>query len=322
MTIHLSLGPGPEFDRIRRIAAVLGARATSLGDDCARIPAGPGEVVASTDIAIEGVHFRRAWLSAEEIGWRAAAGALSDLAAAGALAVGALVALVVPADEPEETVESLMSGVGDAVAASGGAVLGGDLSRGPAIALCLTVLGRAARPMSRRGARPGDLLWVTGALGGARAALASWTRGNAPDGSSRGAFARPEPRIAAGVWLAAHGATAMLDLSDGLAGDSRHLAAASGVGIEVELARIPVHPGVPAEAAVTGEPAPAFAAQGGEDYELLVALPPTFSADGVRQFQAACGIPLTRIGSVVVESRVRFLLDGAELDLRGFDHFA
>jgi thiamine-monophosphate kinase len=309
------LGPGPEFDRIRAIALALGADAADLGDDCALLPVDGRTLALSIDASVEGVHFRRDWLSLEEIGWRGAAGALSDLAAAGAEPIGVLVALTLPrASPPGEEVE-VMRGVAAVCRQVGGKVLGGDLTGGAGLGLTVSVLGWAGRPMRRRGARPGDGVWVSGTLGGARAALAAWSAGRAPAPASRAAFARPEPRIAAGRWLAGAGATAMIDLSDGLAGDAAHLAVASGVGLEIELERLPLGPGVLEAASAAGEPGPAFAARGGEDYELLVTLPAAAATRG-------SPTPLTRIGTVVPGSAARLTLEGRPLSLASFDHFA
>lgn len=316
-----ALGPGAEFDLIRAIARALGPAAAPLGDDCALIPDGETTLALSTDVAVENVHFRRDWLEPDEIGWRSAAGALSDLAAEGAEAIGVLAAVVVPRSVAEHDLVGLMRGVGEAVTAVGGRVLGGDLSSGHQWSVTITAVGRAARPVTRSGARPGDGLWVTGALGGARAALEAWLRGDRPAAEARAAFARPAPRLAAGTWLAAHGATAMLDLSDGLAGDAQHLAAASGVHLAVELDRLPVAPDVGAEAARLKVAPAAFAAQGGEDYELLVALPSKFAAADARALGAATGLALTRVGTVEAGTGVRLVLGGEDVTLAGFDHF-
>jgi thiamine-monophosphate kinase len=185
----------------------------------------------------------------------------------------------------------------------------------------VTAVGRAARPVSRAGARPGESVWVTGALGGARAALEAWRRGETPGEDARRAFARPEPRIAAGRWLASHGARAMLDLSDGLAADAGHLAAASGVRIRLSLETVPVAPAAIAEARRLDIPVQVFAAEGGEDYELLVALPSDFGDAEVREFERACGLALTRVGAVQRGSGVRAELLGRALELHGYDHF-
>jgi thiamine-monophosphate kinase len=310
----IPLGRGAEFDRIRAIAGRLGSRAGVLGDDCALIELGETFLALSTDLSVEGVHFRREWLAPEEIGWRATAAALSDLAATGAAAVGVLAALTLPADEPAETFSALMDGAGSAVSSVGGVVLGGDLSRGPLLSLAMTVVGRTAAPAHRKGARPGDGLWVTGALGGARAALLAWENGRQPTDGARTRFARPEPRLGQGAWLVAQGARAMLDLSDGLAADAGHLAAASGVAVRIELDLVPADPAAQAEAQRSGESPGTFAARGGEDYELLVAMPPEFTGTGV--------FALTRIGEVEPGSGAHFLLNGAELPLSGYDHFA
>lgn len=308
------LGPGAEFDRIRAIAAALGGRARELGNDTALVRLGGTTVALSVDVSVEGVHFRREWLTLEEIGWRAAAAALSDLAASGAEVVGVLAALTIPASEPISSFVSLMQGVGAAADAVGGKVLGGDLSRGDAIALALTVIGTTQTPARRSGARPGDGVWVTGALGGSRAALTALLAGREPDVAARVRFSRPEPRIAWGRWLAAQGAHAMLDLSDGLAGDAGHLAAASGAALHLTLERLPVHPAVLREAALAGEPAAVFAAKGGEDYELLVALP--------AGFPGGADFPLTRIGEVRPGAGLHLELDGGPVVLSGYEHFA
>jgi thiamine-monophosphate kinase len=162
---------------------------------------------------------------------------------------------------------------------------------------------------------------VTGVLGGARAALEAWRRGAEPVEDARRAFAHPEPRIPAGLWLAAHGARAMLDLSDGLAGDAEHLAAASDVRIDLALEMVPVAPAAIAEAKRLDLPVQRFAAEGGEDFELLVALPSGFGPADINEFERACGIALTRIGTVARGRGVRAELAGRRLDLRGYDHF-
>ena len=314
------LGAGREFDRIRAIAAALGDDARELGDDCAMVEPGPGSIVVSTDVSVQDVHFRRDWLTFEEIGWRAAAAALSDLAAEGAECVGVLAAVTAPRESAERDLVDLMRGIGAAARSVGGRVLGGDLSAGPAWSIAVTVVGRAGRPILRAGARAGDGLWVTGALGAARAALEAWRAGRVPSAAQRQAFAHPEPRIAAGRWLSQHGVTAMLDLSDGLGADAQHLAAASDVGLAIDLGRVPVSPAV--GAAAGDEPGAVFAARGGEDYELLAALPPGFAETDAELLLRDCGVALTRIGSVVGGSGVSLTLDGAPVHLTGYDHFS
>ena len=317
-----ALGPGREFDRIRRIAAALGAHAAGLGDDCAVLPAGGERLVVSTDVSVEGVHFERAWLRPEEIGWRAVAAALADLAADGADAAGVLVALTVPGGVSDEEVTAVMSGAGAAASDAGAKVVGGDLSIGPSWGLAVTVLGWAKNPVTRAGASAGDGLWVTGELGAARAALDAWQRGAEPDVEARRRFARPEPRLHAGRWLAQHGAHAMLDLSDGLGADAAHLAAASGVALAIDLGRVPVAAPAAVAAARAGVSPEQYAAESGEEYELLVALPEAFGADDGQAFASVVGLPLTRVGDVRAGAGIHATLDGAPIALTGYDHFA
>ncbi len=307
------LGPGPEFDRIRIIERALGSLASGLGDDCAFLPGG---WCASTDVSVEDVHFRRGWIDPEAIGWRAASGALSDLAAVGARAESVLVGLVAPADEPAEALAAMMRGAGEAAASVGARIVGGDLTAGRELVLAVTVMGRAVHPVRRAGARPGDGIWVTGMLGGARAALLALLDGRPPDPRALGRFARPMARVAQGEALAAAGARAMIDVSDGLAGELGHLAAASAVGVEVDGGLLPVHSSVFAEAARIGEPPAVFAARGGEDYELVAAMPPDYSATEV------AGVPITKVGVVVAGTGVRFRVGGRVTVVGGFNHFA
>lgn len=300
-----------EFDRIRAIVARLGGSAApDIGDDCAVVPDGTGILVISTDLSVEGTHFRTGWLSYEEIGWRCTAGALSDLAAQGALCTGIVVSVGSPASAASDAVVRLMGGVGDAVREAGGVVLGGDLSLAPQWIVDVTVLGRAPRPVLRRGAKAGDSVWVSGVLGGARAALRAWQRAEEPMAAARQAFVHPVPRIALGQALARAGISSMIDLSDGLAGDVRHLAAASGVRIDIDLGRLPVHPASD----------PLNAARGGEDYELLFTS--ALADDIMTGIARECGVPLSRIGAVSAGAGVQLRLDGQVQHLEGFDHFA
>jgi thiamine-monophosphate kinase len=310
-----------EFERIAKIAAALGPRARDLGDDCAILPVGDGRLAVSTDTSVEGIHFRLDWLDHRDIGWRAAASALSDLAAEGASPAGVLAAVVVPAAAKDEEVVAVMDGVGQAAASVRAPVVGGDLSRGPAWIVSITVLGWARRPVTRAGARPGDGLWVTGALGGSRAALEAWKRGDQPSPDARAAFAHPLPRIVAGRLLAEAGALAMIDLSDGLGGDARHLGTQSRVAIELDVAAVPVAPACVDESRRLGVSPQQFAAEGGEDYELLAALPPGFDTDAARAITRDSGVALTRVGSVTAGSGVRASQDGRVVALQGYDHF-
>ncbi len=184
------------------------------------------------------------------------------------------------------------------------------------------MLGTAVRPVTRVGAVPGDGIWVTGALGGARAALHAWLGGGAPGAAARAAFAHPVPRIASGQALALAGAHAMLDLSDGLGGDAEHLAAASGVRLDIDLDRIPIATPVAEIATREGSRAAIFAAEGGEDYELLAAMPAEFDAATAERLARTSGVSLTRIGTVRAGTGTLFLDQGRPVVLRGYDHFA
>lgn len=313
----IALGPGREFDLIRAIANALGPTAAGLGDDCALVPAGPSTFAVSVDCSIEGVHFRSEWLTAHEIGWRAAAAALSDLAADGAKPLGVLVSLALPLSTGQgdagETAVAVMAGAGAAAAAVGARVLGGDLSRFEKVVIDVCALGTVDHAVRRAGARAGDGLWVTGALGGARLALRTLQAGRTPEAELRARFARPEPRIAAGRWLADRGATAMIDVSDGLGADAHHLAAASGVGLLVAMERVPCWFGADALTAVAS----------GEEYELLVTLPASFGLAEAQAFEEFHDLALTRVGDVVAGEGVRFTDRGAAVTPPGgWDHFA
>ncbi len=315
MSRHVALGPGAEFDAIRALLAGWGDRAIGIGDDGAVLDVPPGSrLVVSTDSTVEDVHFRSAWLSPGEIGWRATTAALSDLAAMGAAPLGVLLALTVPSAW-RASLGALAEGIGAAVAAHEVPIVGGDVTDGDRLALAVTVLGHTPAPLARAGARAGDTLYVTGTLGGPGSALASWMSGRAPSPVARARFAHPEARIAAGRWVAGHGATAAIDISDGLAGDAAHLAAASHLRCVIDVDAVPYVAGTSARDAL----------ESGEEYELLVAARSLDTAG----FRSACGgLPLTAIGrfeaiapdgasEVVAESR------GARVPLaRAHDHFA
>jgi thiamine-monophosphate kinase len=313
------LGPGAEFDRIRAIAARLGHQASGIGDDCGFVKAGGDYLALSTDVSVDQVHFRLDWIDPRAIGWRATAAALSDLAAVGAEPLGLVAAVAMPGTAGQNQLVELMAGVGAAAEYAAAPVLGGDLSRSSVWSVAVTVLGRTRRPITRAGAEPGDRLWLTGTVGGARAALESWRRGERPPHQTFWRYAHPEPRLQAGQWLARAGAHAMIDLSDGLAGDAGHLAAASAVRLEIDLATLPVTPEVTAAAARLNRSAGEFAAEGGEDYELLVAMPLAF--DEANRFMQECGIGLTPIGSVGMGSGTSFNVNGKIIELTGYNHF-
>jgi thiamine-monophosphate kinase len=304
---HTPLGPGGEFDRIRAIWRRLGEQMSQAGEDCALVTIGNERLAISTDVTIEGTHFRKGWLAPEEVGWRAAAAALSDLAAVAAEPRGVMASLGVSPEWPEELVSEVMHGVGQAAAAVDAQLWGGDLVRSERLVLDVVVVGRAEAPVLRSGAAPGEGLWVTGALGGPAAALAAWLAGGEPEQTARERFAHPRPRIAEALWLRDEGATAMIDLSDGLIGDAGHLAAASGVRCVIEDERVPVHPAA----------SPRGALVGGEEYELLAALPRETDNELAAAFEDTFGIRLTRVGRVEEGQGVELLENGAPAALPG-----
>jgi len=316
---RVRLGSGREFDLIRAFLGDPEGLPAGVeigpGDDAAVLEGG---WVVSTDISVEDVHFRRSWLTDEEIGYRAAAAALSDLAAMAAVPVGVLVSMAAPRGGRINVAE-VQGGVGAAAASVGAAVIGGDLSRSPGpLFLDVVVLGRTSRPVSRAGARVGDELWVSGTLGTGAAAIHEWEAGTAPPEAVRARFARPIPRVALARALADAGVpVAMLDLSDGLAGDAGHLAAASGVGIVIEEASVPIDPA--ARAVLGAEGALEAALHGGEDFEIcFAARPGTVEPD-------AHPVPLTRVGRVVAGEGVHIETASGEIrpaERGGYDHWS
>ena len=255
------LGPGAEFDAIREMLRRWGPRAGGIGDDAALLDIPDGQQLAvSTDSSVEGVHFRRGWLTPHEIGYRATVAALSDLAAMAATPIGLVSAIVLP-DDWQNALHEITDGIGEAAGSFETLIVGGNITRGAQLSLTITVLGAVATPLRRSGVVAGDALYVSGALGGSAAALRRLLAGDRPGESHRRRFARPVPRLAEARWLAAHGATAGIDVSDGLLAELGHLAAASRVRILLDAAAVPVIDGA----------LPDDALRGGEEYEIIVA---------------------------------------------------
>lgn len=327
---RVRLGRGGEFDLIRRfVDAPSGfdpasdVDAASAADAAGRrdVAVGPGDDAAvlrdgwviTTDLSVEGVHFRRAWLTDEEIGWRAAAVALSDLAAMAATPVAVLVSIAAGRGEPESSrgsgtlvtgsrepgavdLEAVNRGLRTMAESVGAMVVGGDLSRSPGpLFVDVVAVGRTAWPVQRDGAEPGDEVWVTGVLGASAAAVDLWESGQIPPDELRAAYATPQPRIDAARCLVEQEVVdALIDLSDGLAGDAGHVAAASGVKIVLDEAAVPVAPAVVQHIGV--ERGRELALHGGEDYELCFVTDP--GVVDPEYFASKYGLSLTRVGTV------------------------
>src|SRR5882724_1344488 len=259
-----------------------------IGDDAAVLAPGRAPLVWTIDAAVEGVHFRRSWMSLEDVGWRSLMAAASDLAAMGASPRGVLSSLVLPEAFGDGDLESLARGQADAARALGTAVIGGNLSRGGELSITTCVLGEAAEPLRRDGAKVGDTVALSGPIGLSLAGLEALRRGLVDPrvASAIDAHRRPRARIAEGLGAAGI-ARAAIDLSDGLALDASRLAAASGVGVEID------HPSLLGSVgALLTEAANALsldpldlALTGGEDYALLATFPdglmaPTFQPVG------------------------------------------
>lgn len=330
-----------EFALIARLQAVLPEQTrvsasvtVGIGDDCAIwTPERTAPAVITTDMLVEDIHFRLGWTSWSDLGHKTLAVNLSDLAAMGATPVLATVSLGLRGDEAVADLEAMYRALGELAARTGCVIAGGDIVRSPnALTFSVTAIGecRHGPPLRRDGARPGDLIAVSGMLGAAVAGLMLLMHPDERAGAATApalimAHQHPEPRLALGQVLAEHGATAAMDLSDGLFGDLAKICAASGVAALVEEAALPV------PAAVRSRFPDRWldlATRGGEDYELLFAAPPAVLDDVAARCRAA-GLPTPpRIGAALPAGAAgpHILLrraDGTEEVVRGgaFDHF-
>jgi thiamine-monophosphate kinase len=321
-----------EFELLARVRERLppaGVRVVvGMGDDAAVTVPG-GATATSVDAVVDGVHFRREHCSLAQVGHKALATALSDLAAMGAEAGEAYVVLGVPPGMSEDECMELIDAVAALAERTGTTLAGGDVTRAPALTVATTAVGHAARAeafVTRAGARAGDALVLTGEIGGAAAGLLLGERPELASAVSEETAERlrarqlePRPRLAAGRALARAGATAMIDLSDGLGADAGHIAEESKVGIRIDAHSIPLANGVAEVAAAAGlDPLP-MAASGGEDYELLAALPPERLADAATAAGEA-ETTLAVIGTVVEGTGVEIRRPGGRtLEPSGYD---
>jgi thiamine-monophosphate kinase len=310
-------GPVQEDEVLQRIRRMLenGIEAFGLRDDAAvlDVPAG-GPLVVSVDSVVEGVHVDLSLCSPGDVGWKALMGALSDLAAMGATPLAALVALCVPGGSGDgELTLGVMGGVAEASRASGCSVVGGDVSGGNQLVVSVTVLGTCEPvgppAVARRGAQPGDVVLVTGPCGASAAGLRELRtgRGGSDGAGLAEAYRRPVARLREGRLARMEGAHAMMDVSDGLALDLYRLAAASGVGLELDS--VPVAAGATEEEALGG----------GEDYELLIAVDVVGAGLLVDRF-ASEGLRRPTMVGLVVEDASVFTLRGQALQPSGWQH--
>ncbi len=323
---------------IRRIRRTIGSPTpgvrVGIGDDAAVLELTPGAyLLATTDLVIEDVHFRRRAAGPADIGWKAMAVNLSDIAAMGGTPLFALVALACPEKTDVEEVDQFYEGLADAARPHGVRIVGGDTSTSPAGWIAnVTLLGEmTGRPRLRSDARAGDRIAVLGDLGRAAAGLAALeaeARPPLPDevlADVTRAHLRPVARVAEGKWLGvADGVHAMIDLSDGLATDLVHVAFESGVAARVELARLPFAPSTRAVAGALGLDPLELAATGGEDYELLFTAEAGPMGDLAAGLASATGAPVTVIGEITAgDTGVTFLdAAGRVVELgSGFEHF-
>ena len=324
------MGAMGEFDLIAALRARLPDAkppvVLGLGDDAA-ITAPEGATATSVDAIVDGVHFRRESTPLDAIGRRALATALSDLAAMGAAPGEAYIVLGVPPDLDEAGCLELFEGTRALAEQTGTALAGGDVSRSAVLFVAMTVVGHAADAdslVTRAGAEGEDVVAVTGELGGAAAALLldDGAGEELAEEIARGLRDRqldPTPRLAEGRALADAGASAMIDISDGLGADAGHIAEQSGVELQIDLARLPIQAGVAEVAAASGFDPLELAAGGGEDYELLACLPPAV-LDPASSAVAEAGGTLTAIGRCIPGEGVKLSApSGPELRVRGYD---
>ena len=305
------------IDHIRRRFADLPDQGfEGIGDDCAVLPLGGEALVFTSDLLTEGVHFLRHATSARELGGKSLAVNLSDVAAMGARPVATLLSIALPPDAAGAWAEEFMEGYRELSARFGTPLVGGDTTRSESgVTINVTAIGRS--PLThlkrRRDARPGDALFVAGELGASGAGLRDLLAGH-PDPPPARIHRNPQPQVDEGIWLGGRPEVhAMMDLSDGLASDLRHILDESDCGAEVELERIPVAAGSDLRTAACG----------GEDYKLLFTAAPAAARRLEEEFLARFGTPLHRIGRITERAGLTWLQAGSpvQLDWQGFTHY-
>ncbi len=278
----MSIAQTGEFGLISRIVSRLEIGPTCLlgpGDDAAVVVAPDGRIVASTDVLVEGRHFRRDWSSGTDVGHRAAAANLADIAAMGAAPTALLVALCVPPDLEVSWAEDLADGLSAEAAKVGASVVGGDMSASPTLTVAVTALGdlRGQAPVVRSGAQPGDVVALAGRIGYAAAGYTVLSRGFRTPKVLVEAHRRPEVPYSAGLAAARLGATSMIDVSDGLLADLGHIATASVVGIDVHADAFDIPSQMRDAASALGVDPYSWILGGGDDHALAATFPPEVS---------------------------------------------
>lgn len=330
------LGEFALIDRLqRRVQGVSTAQVVrGIGDDCAVLRlATHADLLVTTDTQEEEVHFRRAWSTPEDIGWRCLAVNLSDIAAMAGTPLGAVIALSLPAHTPVDFVEALYDGLYEAATAYQCPILGGNMSKTTNnVSVTITVLGEAAQGQSveRSGAQVGDDIWVTGPLGSAKAGLEALLHPEAiahvPTSEVLTRYRRPLPRLAEAQYLQQHVPLhSLIDLSDGIAGDLAHICEQSGVGAQLEAACLPITQEVRQVASALQRDPLTFALHGGEDFELCFTAPATSLSQALQEaFTSQFHGALVRVGTMLSEPGLTLCYpDGTRQPLRphGYDHF-
>lgn len=323
-----------EFGLIDRLVARLGAFGEGVlvgpGDDAAAIRSGPA-TLATADLLLEGVHFDFAFSSPADVGWKALAVNVSDIAAMGGVPRYALVSLGTPPATPVATLEAIYDGLAECARAFGVSIVGGDTVGSDRVIVSVALLGEAgpAGIVTRGGGHAGDVVCVTGALGSAAAGLRLLRAAHEDAAAAElleefpglaAAHRRPTPRVGEGTAAAACGATAMIDVSDGFAADVGHLCDASELGIELRASSVPIAHGVDEVARWDGAEPLSIALGGGDDYEIAIAIP---AAQVTALAEALAPTPVTPVGEFGGDQSVVIDSDGARRPLAGlgWDHF-
>jgi thiamine-monophosphate kinase len=314
----MTVAKAGEFGLIARITRRLPSGPATLlgpGDDAAVVAAPDRRVVASTDVLVDGRHFRRDWSSAEDVGHRAAAANMADIVAMGAVPTALLVALCAPPELPVVWAEELADGLGAEAAGAGAVVVGGDISASPTLTIAVTALGdlEGRAPVTRAGARAGDAVAIAGRLGYAAAGYTVLCRGFRTPKVLVDAFRRPKVPYSAGPAAATLGATSMIDVSDGLLSDLGHVAKASGVAIDLRRDAFPVATQMGDAAAALGVDPYTWLLAGGDDHALAATFPP--GTDLPPQWLVVGHVQESPVPEVTVDGRT--FGDGSG----GWDHF-